>query len=237
MLDIVILDENYDLLIRIYNILKKYDSFKVQSIYADSKSTKEYLLNEKVDILIINYNNSLNQFKLIKQIREKGLDIKIMLVIESAADLDKLINNNIYVDDFIIKRFEEKQLIDKLQKISKDFRRKEDIINIRVEKILRKFNFNKTSRGYYYIVDCLNYCINNEYDYIKKIYEICDSVSAINKSCTRDQIIWDMTKTIKSMTRLTDTEILKKYFPFNPTLTTKSFLNEILGIYYTIYRK
>lgn len=237
MIDIVLLDENYDMLIKIFNILRKYDAFRVKSIYADLKSLKNYLISEKVDILIINYTNNDSIIRTLKQIKSKCPDIKIIAILEKAADLDILINKKIFLDEFIINKFDEDVFIQKLKNVSKICKIKQDLVNIKIEKILKKFKFNKTSRGYYYIVDCLNYCINNNYEYVTKFYEVCNSVASINNNCSADQLNWNMTKSIKSMSRLTDTEVLEKYFPFNPSLTTKSFINEILGIYYTIYRE
>lgn len=102
--------------------------------------------------------------------------------------------------------------------------------------LLNNFYFNKSSLGYVYLSDCLNFCIKQKITYVSKIREIYKNIEIKNNNeVSLSQIEWNISKSIRTMKNLTSKEILNKYFPYNPSPSPKEFINGILYIYYNLY--
>lgn len=101
---------------------------------------------------------------------------------------------------------------------------------IRIKNALKIFDFNKASKGYNFLIECLNEIINNPegLENIEKIvYKKIADKHGINNI---NQIKWCISITTKSMVRFTDTKILNYYFGNSDNITPKSFIATIYDI-------
>lgn len=103
----------------------------------------------------------------------------------------------------------------------------------KIIKFLDKFSFNKSTKGYYYILECLNLCIEEDKKLIINMGNLYEKVSNIDKKHRAMSICWNISKAVQSMNKLTNENVMKRYFPYNLTPSPKIFLNEILQIYYS----
>lgn len=97
-------------------------------------------------------------------------------------------------------------------------------------KVLNEFNFNKSSKGYTYIIDCLNFVINNNYKYMPKMNYVYKNIDSDNSI----KIKWDIDKSILSMYQITDIDIIKRIFLKDKKPSIKVFLDAILAEYYKL---
>ena len=229
-MNIVILGENC------IDILKKLDSFgkkpgnKVVSIYGDLISVTNYIKSNELDMLIINNDyNEYEKYKIIDYLKKYRPKVKIALIYNSAKEVVELYNKGIFVNRVINKKISSNELERNIVEIYENSENGDIIIS----RLLDKFEFNRSSIGYHYIVESLNYCVNakiKQTPKINKMYEIL-----ADEKYNANQINWNIRKALNSMNRLTEKEVMKKYFAFNYYPTPKEFLNRILDIYYKVH--
>lgn len=101
---------------------------------------------------------------------------------------------------------------------------------IKLQDILSEFAFNRTSRGFHYLVECLNEIIRNPI-YLRNIEKSVYTIIAHKYNYNNiNKIKWCIEKTLKSMVRFTDDKVLKKYFSHNSNITPKYFMIHIYNI-------
>lgn len=100
----------------------------------------------------------------------------------------------------------------------------------RLNSILNEFDFNKTSQGFQYLTECLIEIIKNPAN-LKNIEKSLYTIIA-NKHNFSDikRIKWCITKTLKSMARYTDNNILNRYCLHMYNITPKLFMAQIYNI-------
>lgn len=102
--------------------------------------------------------------------------------------------------------------------------------SINLNHILDEFEFNKSSRGYNFLVECLEEIFENPEELInieKTAYKNIADKHNLNEI---NQVKWCISKSIKSMIRYTDTKILLKYFRDINRITPKNFIIEMYSI-------
>ena len=92
---------------------------------------------------------------------------------------------------------------------------------------LNMFNFNKTSNGYKYLVECLEYCYNEPLLLKNMEKELFGKVADENNLNNTNIVKWSIHKAIVSMERYTDSNIILKYFPYTKNPTSKVFISRI----------
>lgn len=93
-----------------------------------------------------------------------------------------------------------------------------------IDKELQVFNFNKASVGYRYLIECIVEVYRNQ-DKIINIEKYLFPSIAKKLNVKKPQTVkWSLIKSLDSMVRYTDTEIILKYFPYTQNPTTKMFI-------------
>lgn len=228
MQNVLIIDNDYQDIQNIFNSINKNinSSIKIIGISSNEKDALKYILNEKIDIIILELDipNVKNLFDKI------NLMTKIIIISKNTDSVINIINKNIDIYQFFIKPLNINKLIDTLNILSDS---SDNIKNTLID-LLENFNFNKNSKGYSYILDCLTFCIKNNYTFIYSIKELYKEMELkYNNDISSLQLEWNISKTIQSMNNYTDEKILNKFFTYNILPSPKTFLNELLMIYYT----
>lgn len=235
MLNILLIDNDLVSINKVFNVMTGVTGFECKIGYiCKTENEIEFCIQDtKYDVIILNLNmTKSNPYFFLNKLKEKNILQKTITISNiSKKDLTRLTNN--YQEIFNNFSFP----LD-LNSVHKSI--KKMYINIKKGKKIRKnitnilniFNFNKSSLGYSYIIDCLNICISKGYKRLPKMNTICNEIAKQNNLTSSKTIDWNIQKAIKNMRIYTDSSVLNKYFSFEPS--TKIFLNEILSIYYRI---
>lgn len=101
---------------------------------------------------------------------------------------------------------------------------------VKLQEILNEFDFNRTSKGFRYLVECMTEIIRNP-NSLKNIEKsVYITIATQHNYGDINKIKWCITKTLKSMVRFTDNNILKKYFQNISNITPKCFMTQIYNI-------
>ena len=106
-----------------------------------------------------------------------------------------------------------------------------------IEYELSCFNFNKNSKGYKYLIDCVDFCFYEPQLLNNMENKLFFKVSQKNNIKNNKEIKWSIQKTLTSMERYTDTATILKYFPYTKNPTLKTFISEISEIIIKKYKK
>lgn len=159
----------------------------------------------------------------------KFLSNKNILVILITGNAELLNEINIFdfsiIRQIYIKPFEFEKLNEDIQSIILEEYSYNLKNNIKYE--LNMFNFNKTSNGYKYLVECLEYCYNEPLLLKNMEKELFGKVADENNLNNTNIVKWSIHKAIVSMERYTDSNIILKYFPYTKNPTSKVFILRI----------
>lgn len=100
----------------------------------------------------------------------------------------------------------------------------------KLKKLLENFDFNKNSKGYNYLVECMIELLNSPNKSINLEKTIYSIIAKRHKIEDINQIKWCISKTLKSMVRFTDKKILSEYFLYCTNITPKYFMRTIYDI-------
>lgn len=227
---ILIVNNDYQYMQKIYNKINSSItlSVKIIGICNNEKDAIKYIANDNIDILILELDK-INTKRIIEQVKIIDRTIKIIIISEKLDYIINIINNNVNIYQFFIKPLNIDKLLNVLYNLSKSYENLENNFKY----LLKDFNFNKNSKGYSYILQCLIFCIKNNYTSIYSIKTLYKEIELKNKkSINSSQLEWNISKAIQSMNYYTSPNIINRYFPYNTSPSPKVFLNEILNIYH-----
>lgn len=231
--NILIVDDNYEFSIFLFNTLKSLYKFQIIHIANNGEEALNYIIENKVDLLLLDLNlPKLSGLELLKKLKEYEKFPKTIIISGENDYIIELIKQNIEVDSYFIKPFSTDVLVNKINTLAKDFEKNYTSLNITIFSILNKFCFNKSSIGYSYIVDCISICVEENLTCLPPNNLLYSKVAQKYNISAINSIGWNITKCIQSMLRLTDTDIIRKYFKYNPKPSTRAFLSQILNEFY-----
>lgn len=165
---------------------------------------------------------------------KNNIKSNVIIMSENLDLILEVLKNRLNFYHIFVKPFKSEELINTLKNIVLILESRKQ--SNKLTTLLNNFYFNKSSLGYIYLSDCLNFCINKKINYVSKIREIYKNIEIKNNNeVSLSQIEWNISKSIRTMKNLTSKEILNKYFPYNPSPSPKEFINGILYIYYNLY--
>ena len=100
---------------------------------------------------------------------------------------------------------------------------------IRPEEIkenMNNFCFNKSSTGYFYIIQCIKECVYNKKILSPLETNLYQIISKRNNLKSNLHVKWAIDKSINSMNKYTDTSTLYKYFSIDK-VTSKTFISTL----------
>ncbi len=234
MLHILIIDDNFEFIETLFNELNsdKSNKFKVVKICTNSKNIIDYILKEFVDVILLDLNMpNINGLQILDAIRENNIKSDVIAISGDENFILKLTQGNYHTYRMFLKPISYDKLIDTLNKMYDEKSKKTITSTSKIIELLDIFNFNKSSLGYTYIIDCLNICIRTKCKYIPNMKTLYNEIAARESIKLSSSIGWNIEKCITSMKNSTNKNILDKYFNFKPT--PKAFLNCILSLYYS----
>lgn len=234
MLNILLADNDYTYIENIFNkiSLKLKENFDIIGICSSGDKVLEYILNTKIDIIILELNlPKVDGIDILKELKKRNINIPTIILSKNSDLVFKVIKENINYYKILPKPFDIENLIEILKKINNNSIKNES--KKRIINLLHNFNFNRSSLGYAYIIDILNFCIENEIRYINNLKNIYQKLELkYNKNLSYKKIEWNIEKSIRTMNNYTDSLILNKYFSYTNFPSSKVFINGLLYIYY-----
>lgn len=229
MISLLIADDNKDFDINLFNSIKKLNNkINIIGISVDGLDTYEKIKSLKPDVILLDVKMPLlNGFQVIEKLISEKIDMPKIILITAHYELLSFYKclNSIY--GILLKPINYDNLINYLNSIISEIN--DDKINDKIINILSSFDFNVKSKGYKYLVECIKVCtiypnlINN---FEKKLYPY---ISNNFKNANPSQIKWAVEKSINSMYRYTDKNVLEKFFPNLKKLSPRYFIETIIS--------
>lgn len=232
MLNILILDDNFEFVETLFNELNKNENkYKITKICTDSKKSLKYILNDSFDVILLDLNMpNLNGLQILDIIKKNNLKCYVIVISGDTNHIVELVKGNFNIYKIFTKPFNINELRETLNKLYDFENNSKDNVTLCIEDLLNEYNFNKSSIGYSYIIDCLKICIKKNYRHIPNMKLLYKIIAEKENIVTPSNIGWNIEKCINTMRKCTDEDIIKKYFCFLPS--PKLFLNTILSKYY-----
>lgn len=236
MLKLAIIDDNYEFVETIYNYLndKRLYNIQIIKIFSNGENALNYILKEDLDVILLDLNlPKIDGIEIIETLQKAKKNIKIITISGDSFYMDSLLKSGLKVYKKLVKPFNIDNLIfllDEIESSKNDIR--ENIINL-----LDNFNFNKNTIGYLYIIECIEFCLTNNFKIMPRSILIYNEIAKMHNNYNSKKIGWNIDKTIKLMNESTNINIKMNFFN-NSMPSTKYFLNCIIKkLNNTIYYK
>lgn len=220
----LIIDDNLDFAKHLRKKLQQHLSNFVKEINIcnDGESGIKKLMECKPEILLLDLNlPKLDGLTILE--KSKNVNCSIIIISGEVPLINHIrIFDNNNVKKILIKPFPIDILLTELNYICSE--KATDDLRKKIEKELSVFDFNKSSIGYRYLVECLvlackHPCLLNNIE--KDLFPQVAKIFSVQKMQT---IKWSMQKTIKSMIKYTDIQKIHEYFSFNQFPSLKLFI-------------
>lgn len=229
MVSLLIADDNKDFDIKLFNLIKKHNNeISIVGISVNGLDTYEKIKALKPDIVLLDIKMPiLDGFQVIQKLVNEKINIPKIILITSHYDLLSSYNSSNLIYGIMLKPINYHSLNNTLDFIIKE--KYSDKANDKIISVLSNFDFNEKSKGYKYLIECIKACLTSPYlinNLEKKLYpHIANQFMIANPS----KIKWAIEKSINSMYRYTNKEILKKFFPNSKKLSPKYFIETIIS--------
>ncbi len=229
MISLLIADDNKDFDINLFNSIKKLNNkINIIGISVDGLDTYEKIKSLKPDVILLDVKMPLlNGFQVIEKLISEKIDMPKIILITAHYELLSSYKclNSIY--GILLKPINYDNLINYLNSIISEIN--DDKINDKIINFLSSFDFNVKSKGYKYLVECIKVCTiypNLISNFEKKLYPY---ISNNFKNANPSQIKWAIEKSINSMYRYTDKNVLEKFFQNSNKISPRYFIETIIS--------
>lgn len=229
---LLIAEDDINFSITLFNYIKKHNfNIEIVGISRDGEETIKKIFELKPDILLLDLKMPKRSgLDVISKI-EENIQINNIDVIIISADITLINSTNMLKTNLIrhifVKPFRIEDLSNIINKLSIDYKK---CINKEVKTILKKFDFNISSKSYITLVRCIEIGVEHPSLLVnieKMLYEeVAKTLNIENKN----QMKWGIQKLIKSMNRYTNYDILNEFFPYNKDPSPKIFIKTISDI-------
>lgn len=222
----LIAEDNLQFLHTMQDYLKKL-MIEIISV-TDGIAALEVMKRCNPDLILLDLNMpKLNGIEFLKKLEGfEGLSTNVIIISGERRFINKIpLESYKLIKGVFCKPVNLQDIYNNVKHILSNQNERNDIIKIK--KTLELFEFNKSSKGYNLLIDCLNEIINNP-NGLKNIEGVVyKNVAARNNFESIVQIKWCIAKAITSMIRFTDTKILNKYFTSSASISPKYFMRTI----------
>ena len=229
MISLLIADDNKDFDINLFNSIKKLNNkINIIGISVDGLDTYEKIKSLKPNVILLDVKMPLlNGFQVIEKLISEKIDMPKIILITAHYELLSSYKclNSIY--GILLKPINYDNLINYLNSIISEIN--DDKINDKIINFLSSFDFNVKSKGYKYLVECIKVCTiypNLISNFEKKLYPY---ISNNFKNANPSQIKWAIEKSINSMYRYTDKNVLEKFFQNSNKISPRYFIETIIS--------
>lgn len=226
---LIIADDNLEFSTSLFNYLKANNNFiDVIGIAENGQKAIDLIEQLNPDIILLDLKMpQKNGIELLQYLNAKNI-----IVIIISGEINMINQINIFdfkvVQQIYLKPFDFSALNIDLINIYQENLVREKRKNIEDE--LSCFNFNKNSKGYKYLIDCLDFCSTDPKLLINMENELFLKVSKKNNIKNNKEIKWSVQKTLISMERYTETGTILRYFPYSSKPTLKTFISRMSEI-------
>lgn len=237
MCTVLIADDELITVKNLFNsLIEKNKDIHLIGITSNGKEVLEYMKKEQVDILLLDLMMpEMSRIEVLDTLilqKEEYLSKTKIIVISSY--LEKLYDENKYreyIYAILPKPYNVDKLLEMIKTISSESENENAINYIKEE--LSKFNFNKKTIGYKYLMESIYEIISRNQSNFELENDIYKIVAKINDR-KPIQIKWTIDKMINKMFVNTKYNIIQNYFEFNEFQkpTTKSLIQHIISKYY-----
>ena len=229
MISLLIADDNKNFDINLFNSIKKnYKEISVVGISVNGLDTYEKIKLFKPDIVLLDIKMPvLDGFQVIEKLVNEKITVPKIILITAHYELLSSYNSSNLIYGILFKPINYYSLNRTLDSIIKE--KNMDKFNTKINNILSNFDFNVNSKGYKYLVESIKACLNSPYlisNLEKRLYPYIASQFA---EANPFKIKWAIEKSINSMYRYTNKEILEKFFPNSKKLSPRFFIETIIS--------
>ncbi len=228
MISLLIADDNKDFDINLFNSIKEHnDRIRIAGISVDGLDTYKKIKLLKPDVVLLDIEMPiLDGFQVIDKLAVEKINIPKIILITAHSEALASYNSSSFIYGVLLKPINYHSLNMTLDSIISE--KYSDKLNNAIIYVLSNFDFNIKSKGYKYLIACIRACI--DYPYLinnleKKLYPY---ISKKFIDTTPSKIKWAVEKSINSMNRYTNKEILEKFFPNSKKLSPKYFIERII---------
>lgn len=230
MLNVLIADDNTSIGINILNFIREnhLDNVRIQGIALNGFEAYQKIKILKPDIVLLDIQMPiLNGFEIINKLITDNFKIPKIILITAFPELISNFNKNNLISGILIKPFDFNKLNQYLFEFNNE--EKSNLLNKKIMNVFSKFDFNTNSLGYTYLLDCVKSSIEHPEllkNFDKKLYPY---ISKMHSNSNPYKIKWNVEKSINSMFRYTNTNILNEFFS-NKKPSPVVFINQMVKI-------
>ncbi len=228
LISMLIADDNKDFDINLFNSIKEHNNkISIVGISVNGLDTYKKIKLLKPDVVLLDIQMPiLNGFQVIQKLIVEKITIPKIILITAHYELLSSYNSLNSIYGILLKPINYDSLNSTLNFIISE--KHLDKINNEIIDILSKFDFNVKSKGYKYLVECIKACITSPSlinNLEKNLYPFIANQFI---DTTPSKIKWAIEKSINSMYRYTNKEILESFFPNSKKLSPKYFIEKII---------
>ncbi len=235
MLKTLIAEDNVNFVASLYNTLENYhlNFLKVVQILSTGDAVYQYLkLNsDQIDLILLDLNlPNINGIQILEKLSCNQKLPDIIVISGESLLISELSQKQFKIARIFRKPFDMTDLVNYLSEHYHNLQKEKSPEYQKIKNLLDQFNFNTCSLGYDYIISCLLICLTNNITHISNAKELYEKVAKQKNIISIHTIKWNIDKAIKNMNRLTESNILRKYFSYTQSLSSKLFINRMLTI-------
>ena len=227
MINLLIVDDNKDFVINLFNLIKKNNNkINVVGICVNGLDAYKKIKILKPDVVLLDIQMPiLNGFQIAKKLFDEKINMPKIILITAHYELLSSFNNSNLIYGILLKPINYRTLNKILDSLIEE--KHLDGLNNKIIGILSNFDFNVKSKGYKYLIESIKACLTFPHliDNLEKNLYPYISNQFINTNSSK--IKWAVEKSINSMYRYTDVQILERFFPNSKKLSPKYFIEII----------
>ena len=228
---LLILEDNLNFSRNLLNyIVENNKKLQLFNIAVDGEEVIEKAKKlESNDIILLDLGlPKINGIDIIKMFIEEQKPIPHIIVMSGNTQLMKELRPyEDFVDVVVQKPFPVKRMLLILNEISHTC--ETSMVDKMIKRELAKFDFNKLTVGYQYIVEAIKYCLEDENLLKDMKNSLYAKIAEKHKDATYINVKWTVEKCIRSVQHFTATKIITEYFDIlkEESLTPKMFISVV----------
>ena len=109
MLNLLIVDDNYEYLEDVFNNLsdKISEKIRILKICSDGEKALDYIMNTKIDIILLDLNiPKVNGIEILEKMKENNIDSQVIVISGETDFIVEIISKKLSVSQILVKPFE-----------------------------------------------------------------------------------------------------------------------------------
>lgn len=227
MLNVLIVEDDLESSVLLVNLLSQNIKYRIAGICSDGEEAYDRIKENEVDVVLLDLGiPKLNGIEVLRKLKELKKLPKIIII-----SGDKLLITEIFIEKLPVyyafsKPFNIENILLTLKEIDESRLGKEDNVKLIQDK-LNEFEFNTTSIGYKYLVQCIEYCLTIGQVPTPLEKKLFSKIAKKNNISDFRKVKWSVEKTLLTMLRYTDRKVINSVFVHNERPSPKIFISKI----------